>query len=639
MDKNNLIGLVLITLIVTGWLVWSSVNEKPVPTELEEKPDSTEEVVEKAAPPEIEETSVESKQDAMQVYGETFAPFATGDYEVITVETDKVIAKLSTKGGDIIEWKLKDYEKWDDVQTQLIREREGELYLSFLTYDNKKIDTRDLYFDIDNDKSYYRISGGKPLTLTATLEPEPGKKIIKKFTFHGDKYHVDNKIILQNMDKIIPNRGYNYIWSGGLAYQEKNSVDESSQAKAMVQMYGEVEDLDATEEEIQEKSATGVIDYVGIKIKYFGMAIIPQPYRDMDGTVDMAGRTLKFSKPKMKYNSTLETYDVSVRVPYRGGTQTQDFKVYIGPLEYDVVHAYGLEKMIYFGFEFGIRQIGEFFLRPIFTFIHDIIPNYGIVLIIFSILIKILLYPLSVQQMRSAAKMKLLAPEMQRIRDKYKDDNTKQQQEIMKMYSKYGVNPMGGCLPLVLQMPILFALWQFLRSSIQLRQESFILWIHDLSTPDVLFELPFKFIFIDHISGLALLMGITMFIQQKLTITDPRQKGMVYIMPVMFTLLFSNFPAGLNLYYFFFNIWSILQQVYINNFSKNKPTLEEMKKSPKKEGWFAKKMREAQEIAESQGKTAPGKYSDLNRNKAKQLPKKKRGGGKSSPTQGGKKKK
>jgi YidC/Oxa1 family membrane protein insertase len=212
------------------------------------------------------------------------------------------------------------------------------------------------------------------------------------------------------------------------------------------------------------------------------------------------------------------------------------------------------------------------------------------------------------------------------MRERFKDDTKKQQQEMMKIYSEYGINPAGGCLPLILQLPILYALWAVLRTAIDLRQAHFFLWINDLSMPDVIFSLPFRLplLNVDQFSGLALLMGITMFLQQKLTITDPRQKAMVYMMPVMFTLMFSSFPSGLNLYYFMFNLLSIVQQVYINKFSSSsKLTPDDLKKKPKKEGWFQKKMKEAQEIAASQGRSVPGASYD-NTSKSKYQRKKKK---------------
>ena len=179
----------------------------------------------------------------------------------------------------------------------------------------------------------------------------------------------------------------------------------------------------------------------------------------------------------------------------------------------------------------------------------------------------------------------------------------------MKIYSQYGVNPAGGCFPMLLQMPILYSLWVLFRGHIDLRQSEFILWINDLSTPDTILFLGNSVPLISSLSGLALLMGVTMFIQQKLTISDPRQKGLIYMMPVMFVLLFSSFPSGLNLYYFMFNLIGIGQQVYINKFSKSRVTsLSDLKRDPnKKQSWLQRKMEEAQSIAEAQGKSVPGK--------------------------------
>jgi YidC/Oxa1 family membrane protein insertase len=175
--------------------------------------------------------------------------------------------------------------------------------------------------------------------------------------------------------------------------------------------------------------------------------------------------------------------------------------------------------------------------------------------------------------MRSMQKMQKLQPMMTEIREKFKDDPQKMNQQVMRLYKEYGVNPAGGCLPMLLQLPILYALWAVFSSAIQLRQASFFWWIHDLSIPDVVATLPFRlpFVNINEISGLALLMGITMFVQQKMSVQDPRQKAMVWMMPILLTLMFNGFPAGLNLYYFTFNLLSIVQQAWVNKQHKDEP--------------------------------------------------------------------
>jgi YidC/Oxa1 family membrane protein insertase len=193
--------------------------------------------------------------------------------------------------------------------------------------------------------------------------------------------------------------------------------------------------------------------------------------------------------------------------------------------------------------------------------------------------------------------MQLLQPKIAELKEKYKDDQQKVQKETMKLYSTYGINPAGGCLPMLLQMPILFALFAFFRVTIQIRQEPFIWWINDLSAPDVIYALPFSLpLFgIDQISGLAVLLGITMFFQQKMSVRDPSQKALVYIMPVMFTFMFMGFSSGLNLYYFLFNLLSIMQQYYINHKKGDDSELVPVKNPKKKGGGFMQRMMDAAE--------------------------------------------
>lgn len=259
--------------------------------------------------------------------------------------------------------------------------------------------------------------------------------------------------------------------------------------------------------------------------------------------------------------------------------------LFVGPMQYDTLATYGLTGIMNFGWKWIVKPIGEFFMLPTLKIIHSGIPNYGIAIILFALLMKALLYPLGITQMKSARKMQLVGPLMNEIREKYKDDNQTQQQEMMKLYSEYGINPAGGCLPLLLQMPFLYALYAVLNLNIELRQASFLpFWLTDLSVPDVILSLPFKLpLFnIDKFSGLALLMGATLFVQQKQAVTDPRQKAMVYLMPVMLTLMFSTLPSGLNLYYFVFNVIAIGQQIYQTKFSKNKLTLADLKRCQKR---------------------------------------------------------
>ncbi|TNE35477.1 membrane protein insertase YidC, partial [bacterium] len=610
MDRNSILAIVLISLLIIGYMFYSSINYK----EKEEikKADSTVVKSDKdSSDDKLFDSPSETNSDTTNIaknnnttntskkelnYG-AFQPFTIGNRQVITIETDKYIAKFSNKGADLISWQLKDYKKWDGVPTQLIKDRKGELFLEFPSNNGTDIDSRNLFYSFDTEKTKVELKGDEEFLLTATLEVAPGKSIIKKFKFSGNKYAFETGVAINNMDDYIP-RGYLYRWTNGLAYQEKNSVDESSEAHALVQMNGDVENLNATDDK-KRVSYTGKIDFVATKLKYFGAAIKP---KDFDGTIDMSTKSIAYPKTK----GMVEKYDLTIRVPYRGGQKSQEFLVYIGPLKLDYVESYGLNRMLNLGW-WGIRHIGEYVMMPIFKAVHYFIPSWGITIIVFSIFIKLALYPLSITQMKNAQKMKILAPEVTKIREKYKDEPQVQQKQMMGLYSQYGVNPASGCLPMLLQMPILYSLWTLFKTNIDLRQSDFIWWIHDLSTPDTLVHFGTSILGISSISGLALAMGISMFIQQKLTISDPKQKAMVYVMPFMFTFLFSSFPAGLNLYYFMFNVLGIGQQLYINNFSKDKVTsIHDMKKVDKKKGWLAKKMEEAQAVAEAQGKLGTG---------------------------------
>jgi YidC/Oxa1 family membrane protein insertase len=248
-----------------------------------------------------------------------------------------------------------------------------------------------------------------------------------------------------------------------------------------------------------------------------------------------------------------------------------------------------LDRIMSLGSVWVIRPISQFVIMPVFEFLRLFISNYGIILLIFALLIKIVLYPLTKSSMTSMRKMQKLQPLMEEIKAKHKDDPQKMNQQVMRLYKEYGVNPAGGCLPLLLQLPILYALWAVFSATIELRQAPFFWWIKDLSSPDIITTLPFKIpIFnIDQLSGLALLMGITMFVQQKMSVKDPRQKMMVWMMPVMMTLLFNGFPAGLNLYYFMFNVLSIGQQAWVNKKHEDEP-LRKVDEKKKKGGLFAK---------------------------------------------------
>ncbi|HCN05034.1 MAG TPA: hypothetical protein DIS79_05385 [Bacteroidetes bacterium] len=592
MDRNSIIGMVLIGLIVGIWMFFQSTMQTTDVT-----PEQTARRREVADSSAIVARTGQSEPKDVQL-------FEPAPERTLTIVTDVLRVRLSSRGATIRSWQLNDYRPWyKDIDTlarvDLIQPGAHEFGFNFRTVNGAKISAPMVPFVWDVPTDSIRVTGSSTVTIRGTAKTVTGGTIVRTYTFSGSTYDVRTEFTMEKLNDVIPaaNRLVNLGWSHGIRYQEKSSVDESNNAVAMITTSGDIAEIDASDYRIDDTTAiTGRIEWLATRSKYFTVALLPP--LNFDGQAEVRGR--KYGAPD---DGSIEKFSLTVRVPYRGERTTQKLTLYAGPMQYDTLARYGLTDVMNFGWKWIVKPIGEYFMLPVLKLIHTGIPNYGVAIILFAILMKLLLYPLSITQMKSAQKMKLLAPLMTDIREKYKDDQQRQSQETMKLYAEYGINPAGGCLPLLLQMPFLYALYSVLNLNIELRQAAFLdVWLTDLSVPDVIFELPFKLpLFnIDKFSGLALVMGATLFIQQKQAITDPRQKAMVYLMPVMLTLMFSTLPAGLNLYYFIFNVLGIAQQLWMTKFSRNQPTLAELKAMPKKESWLQKRMALMQEMAEQQ---------------------------------------
>ena len=405
------------------------------------------------------------------------------------------------------------------------------------------------------------LRGQDEYSLDLVLKAGTGR-VVKTLRFSNGTYALNVGVKMIGMEDVIANYEYQVVWESGLPYVEHNSVDESRQAEAFSFAGGEVATIDASKPgENPVSNTSGITDWVATRNKYFAVVLLSDD-KKADGAY-MEGRC-----EAAPDHGIVEHYSIGLKVPYKNGVEeTSTFTLFLGPLDYDIINSYnrGLEHIMSLGWSW-IRPNTVYLFIPLFKLLHMFISNYGIVIILFSIIIKLALHPLTRSSMKSMKKMQALQPMMEEIRTKFKDDPNQMNIQIMKLYKDYGVNPAGGCLPLLFQMPILYALYALFANSIQLRQASFVWWIKDLSVPDVFVDLPFTLpLFgLHNISGLALMMGITMFIQQKMTVNDPRQKAMVWMMPVMMTLLFNSLPSGLNLYYFVFNLLAIGQQVFVN---------------------------------------------------------------------------
>jgi YidC/Oxa1 family membrane protein insertase len=582
MDKQSTLGFVLIALVLMVWMWYSAPKPQParqdaqsqhaVQHDTASKPAAA---VQQAVQP---SETAQAVQDGQSKY---FVQASSGTEQIITVETDKYIAELSTHGGVIKKWTLKHYNTWDQYPVQLVDQTKGgDLSLLFNTEDGKQINTKTLYCTTNAPSSKVTLGEGRnDITIDFTLQAETGS-IVKKFTFNNDTYNVDIDIKLLSMQSVIANYEYQVMWENGIRFAEHNSVDEAKVALAYSFAGGELTQIDASKEgETPTSNTSGATEWVASRTKYFAVAMLSNDKK-------ASGAYLEGHHIAAANQGVVKQYGIALKVPYKNGAEeSTQLSLYLGPLEYSTIKGYNreLEKII---------NLGWTWIRPITMFLfmlHIFISNYGLVIIVFSIAIKLLLHPLTKKSLDSMRKMQKLQPIMEELKVKYKDDANAMNVQTMKLYKDYGVNPAGGCLPMLLQMPILFALYALFASAIELRQAPFIWWIKDLSVPDVLISLPFTLPLVGNfLSGLTLAMGITMFVQQKMTTTDPRQAQMVWMMPIMFTIMFNNLPAGLNLYYLVFNLLSIGQQYYVNKKHGSEPLQKVPQKKGGGNGWMEK---------------------------------------------------
>ncbi|MCC6865367.1 MAG: membrane protein insertase YidC [Ignavibacteria bacterium] len=590
MDKNSIIGFILIGVILIGWLYFQNknapppkkdekINEKLVQDSLKKlQQNNQQQDSQKTITQQNIDTTKKTGNDTLNMknpvvsekYGSLFGKFEKGEDKILIVETDKYYAEFSTKGGALIKYEVKGFKTWDGFPVQLLYlNKGGELNLIFNSTEGKLINTKDLYFN-STYKPWDRVnvSGGDEFKITYEMPVDSnGAKITKTYTFKNDTYMFNVEIGLENSNRFIGNFEYQLAWENSLKLTEYRSDAEGGHAHAFSEIGDELEVLDVTKKDEPIKSdLNGQTSWVCSRIKYFAVFLITDG-KKADGSY------ITGTYNDLPNNGHEKDYSIALKMQIKNEKLEKNrFNIYLGPVDYEILKSYdmNLQSTMRFSLDFIVRPIAQYAILPFFLFLHNFIANWGIVIIIFSIIMKVILTPFTRYQMKSMKKMGELQPKMNALKEKYKDDPQKQQQMLMKLYREEKINPAGGCLPMLLQLPILYALFGVFNSTIELRQAYFGLWIHDLSVPDIIMHLPFKIpLFgVDYLSGLALLMGVTMFIQQKMTVKDPKQMAMVYIMPVMLTFLFTTLPAGLNLYYFMYNLLSIIEQYFVQRKGK-----------------------------------------------------------------------
>jgi len=580
MDRNSVVGLVLIGLILIGF----SIMNTPSPQEmalLKHKQDSIA-LVEKqkvavtntinTAKPYVStqnagtSDSVLTDSASLAIQADQLGSFAEagkGTEELITIENEVLKVTLTSKGGRVKSAELKKYKTWEKKPVVLFDGDSTRFGLNFFAQ-NRSISTENLFFK-PQSKGFV-VSGKDSNSISLRLYAGSLEKYIEYvYSLKGDGYLLGYKINFVNINQVIAaNAGYLELnWAQRIRQQEKDIKSERMNSTVYYKYIDD--DVDFISESKDESADLKTkVKWVSMKQHFFTQVLIADNSFDKPTHLEtLGGKEGEDFVKQMKASFT---------IPYTH-QQTESFGMhfYLGPNHYKTLEKVGfnLEKQIPLGWGiFG--WVNRYIVIFIFNFLSGFNLNYGIIILILTIVIKVMLLPLTFKAYQSQAKMKVLKPEIEEIQGKFKEEPMKLQQEMMGLYKKAGVSPLGGCLPMLLQFPILIAMFRFFPQSIELRQQSF-LWAHDLSTYDSILDLPFTIPFYgDHVSLFTLLMTISTllitWVNSQTTVTNPQMKWMMYLMPVVFLGVFNGYSAGLSYYYFLANTISIGQQYLFKAF-------------------------------------------------------------------------
>ena len=609
MERNHIIGFVLIFGLL---LVWTFVNSpsKEQAEAMKQRQDSLnrveilkDSIAKETVAAEIAAQPVDSTVLASQ-FG-SFATAATGSGEIVRLDNEFFTIDFDTKGGKIAKVDLKKYQKVkvDDKK----KEYKVPLYLLDDPKDVWDISIPAIRGELHtSDLIFQPTVDGKKITFTAT--GQQGEQIIQEYTLTDNPYEIIYSFRIENGANFIGSgaKTGKLTWVNQLDKVEKNSDFERTYSTVYFKENTESVDYCNCRSDAVENLSTQPIKWFAHSNQFFSSSLIAD--ESFEGGV-FETKMLPVTDDNMKTTSAI------VGFPLKGSGVATTMKMYIGPNDFENLRHYhvNLEDVIPFGTSiFG--SINRWVMRPIFNFLIGFIGSKGLVILLLTLLVKLALFPLSYKMLQSQAKMSALKPSLAGLREKHKDDMQKQQMETMKVYREYGVNPLGGCFPVVLQMPVWFALYRFFPASIEFRQASF-LWATDLSSYDVFFNLPFVIpYFGGHISMLTLLwaastVAYTYYNMQNMDMANmnPALKYMQYLMPVMFLVFFNSYASGLTLYLLYSNLLNIAQTLLAKNFlfdeAKIMEGLNKNKEKPKKEGGFQarleKAMKEQQRLADA----------------------------------------
>ena len=616
LDLNSIIGFVLIS----GILIWMLYSNAPTKEELQEKA-KKEQVENKAkevktvtstiaAAPIADSSQIAVAQAALGSFGYS-ATLPSAKDNFTEIKNDLLSLKISNKGGYIVEATVlgfEQFEKNSKKAVQLIKENNASLNITLNTTDNRSLQTKEMFFEPKLSKE------GENQVLTMQLKAGPEQFLEYRYVLKPNDYMLDFGIRSQGLEKVInTSKPLDLEWQLKTFRNEKSISYENRYTELVFEYEGGKDDyLNAAKD-----SEDDVIDltYVAFKQHLFTSILLTD-------TKFKTAKVKSFNLVKDEKIDTVYTKNFVAQLPleFKNGAINYNMNWYYGPSNYKILNDYkrNLDEIVPLGWGiFG--WINRFIFIPVFGFIAGIGVGYGMAIVLFTILVRIVMSPVTYKSYLSQAKMKVLRPEITELNEKFKDNPMKKQQETMKLYSKAGVNPMAGCLPALMQMPIFYALFQFFPSMFDLRQKSF-LWADDLSSYDSIYQLPFHIPFYgSHVSLFPILASVAIFFYMKMTTGDqamsaPPQEGMpdmgkimkimIYISPVMMLFFFNNYASGLSLYYFISNLITIGIMLVIKNYivkdDKIHAKIQENKTKEKKESKFQKKMREMMEQAEEQ---------------------------------------
>jgi len=627
-DRNTIIGLVLSAVLFMAFIYYSqSTSNKRLAEEQkamqEREMDSIRNYAHKAAsiPPantgaaSAAPVAVKSADSgvvpnaAVDKYG-PFSVAAAGKEQLTTIENEVLKLVISNKGGKVHSIELKKYKKFDKTPLYLALDRDFRFTYQFPINDNKIISTEELYFT-SPDKGF-TISGDASNSISFILPAGDGKYIEQKYTLHGNSYLVGYQTRFVNLASVIPMsiNSVNLKWAQTCRQEEKNITQERRYSGLYYQYKnGDVEHLGLSKNEDKELTST---NWLCFKQQFFNITLLNK--NGFTGNVKSY-----FDVKDLAYN---KQYGAELYFPIQNGNGSIDCDIYMGPNDYTALKKLdnGMEQIIPLASDFPVLKyiglVNKFVIIPVFNLLKQVTTNYGIIIFILALLVRIVLTPLTYNSYKYSAIMQLLKPELDELKLKYKDDQQKIGTEQMKLYQKVGVNPLSGCIPVLLQMPILLAMYNFFPASIELRQSAF-LWANDLSSYDAILTFPALFGSFDHVSLFTVLMTITSianaFITPQMNSQDnnPTMKYMPYIFPFMLFFVFNSFPAALTYYYLLFNLMSMAQQFIIKKFFIDEKKLhQELKdrknKEPKKSGWMAR-LENMQKEQQAKINTKPGK--------------------------------